>query len=102
MSNKMRIEGLRYPKAVKSPGGKRPRFVAPVRPRHLLWAVIAGGLWLGASRYGTPHLRFVYTYTGSKAHPHYRRCDYLGLHSRRVFPANGRCPLIVFFKAQES
>ncbi len=43
----------------------------------------------------TPHLRVSYTYTGSKSHPRYITCDYLGIYGQTTVFGN-RCPMIVF------
>jgi len=92
------VEGVTYPK--DGAATKRRRFVAPVRLRHLAWLPPLLALWLvDLPAWGTPHLRFSATYTGTPEHRLYRRCDYVGLHSRVVHPADGRCPLILFFPA---
>ncbi|MGQ0556013.1 MAG: hypothetical protein ACT4PN_08740 [Nitrospiraceae bacterium] len=44
----------------------------------------------------TPHLRVVYTYTGTYSHPRYRECEYLGIHGR-VHILGPNCPVIAFF-----
>lgn len=92
------IEGVTYPK--DGAATKRRRFVAPVRLRHLAWLPPLLALWLvDVPAWGTPHLRFSATYTGTAEHRFYRRCDYVGLHSRAVHPPDGRCPLVLFFPA---
>ena len=60
----------------------------------MLWAPVLAAAMLTGLVLGTPHLRLVYTYAGPDSAPYYRRCDYVGLHSQRVIPADGRCPLI--------
>ncbi len=44
----------------------------------------------------TPHIRVSYTYAGSKEHPRYITCDYLGIHGtvQKVF--GQECPLMTF------
>lgn len=74
--------------------GKVP-FVAPVRAINLLWLVIVLTVLWAADRYGTPHLRIEYTWSGSKANPTYHNCAYWGLHSFRIQPASGECPIVV-------
>lgn len=43
----------------------------------------------------TPHLRMMYTYTGTYSHPRYRECEYLGIHGR-VHILGPDCPFIAF------
>lgn len=43
----------------------------------------------------TPHLRIIYTYTGSYAHPIYRECHYIGIHGR-VLVDGPDCPIVTF------
>jgi len=70
-------------------------FVAPVRLSKLAWLPIAlGALWAGY-HYGTPHLRVVYVWSGTRAHPTYHECQYWGLHPFKVRPLYGECPIIV-------
>jgi len=71
-------------------------FVAPVRPRNLLWIAMLGGMWVALEVYGTPHLRVQYTWSGKTDRPYYHVCNYWGLSSFRVHPPNGECPLFVF------
>ncbi len=78
----------------------RPWFV---RVRSLVWIPVIGGVVLAAMTLGTPHLRYRYSYTAIGNDPAariYQRCDYLGLHSRRVIPAGGSCPVIVLLTAR--
>lgn len=92
------IEGVTYPKP--DAGKKRRRFIAPVRLRHLLWVPPLAALWLvDPLSWGTPHLRVSATYSGTAAHRFYRRCDYVGLHPRAVYPPDGRCPLVAVLSA---
>ena len=96
MTREMRVTGVRYP----TPGRDRKRrpsiSTTPVRLRSLLWlplaAAVIGGIW----HFGTPHLRFAYAYHERGAARFYERCDYVGLHSRRLVPDDGRCPLVTF------
>lgn len=97
-AGKPKIEGVTYPK----PDGEksRRRFVAPVRLHHLLWLPPLLALWLADPlSWGTPHLRVTATYAGTAEHRFYRRCDYVGLHSRTIHPPDGRCPPVAFFPA---
>lgn len=41
----------------------------------------------------TPHLRIIYTYTGSYSHPRYRECQYLGIHGR-ILVDGPDCPIV--------
>lgn len=69
--------------------------VWPVRPSKLVWVPIVAALWWVTQVYGTPHLRFQYTWSGHPDRPIFHVCDYVGLHSQRVHPRFGeRCPLI--------
>lgn len=43
----------------------------------------------------TPHLRIVYTYTGSYEKPRYRECQYLGIHGR-ILKNGPECPIVTF------
>lgn len=93
------IDGVTYPKP--KPETKRRRFVAPVRLRNLLWLPPLLALWLvDLPSLGTPHLRFSAIYFGSSDYRVYRRCDYVGLHPRAVYPPDGRCPLVALLPAQ--
>lgn len=74
-------------------------FVAPIRLRNLVWLPFVGSVWLATETYGTPHLRAAYSFTGSYSHPYYRRCDYWGLHSFRLIPQDGLCPVVVMARA---
>ena len=96
MSDKMRIEGISIPKA--DPQTAKSGRVSPVRPRHMIWLAVLGSLWFGVQLYGTPHLRFIYTYKEFSGHRFYLTCQYAGLHSQKIIPVHGRCPLFVFLK----
>lgn len=91
------ISGARRPPRRK-PERSGSRGVAWVRLRHMLWMPILAAAILTSLVRGTPHLRVVYTYSGPPSAPFYHRCDYVGLHSQSVIPADGRCPLIELLK----
>lgn len=100
-AGKPKIEGVTYPQTDRTTPHRR--FVAPVRLRHLAWLPPLLALWLADPlSWGTPHLRVTAAYTGSADHRVYRRCDYVGLHARSVYPPDGRCPLIAFFPADRT
>ncbi|SMC78022.1 type IV secretory system conjugative DNA transfer family protein [Rhizobium sp. RU36D] len=89
------IEGVRY--RVRR-ARKARRFVAPVRLRHLLWVPPVLALWtIGPLDVPLPHLRYAYEYTGPYSHPYYRRCTYVGPHSRTIIPERGECPVVLLF-----
>lgn len=67
-----------------------------LRPSKLLWASVIGAIWLSVLFLGTPHLRFRYIWTGNPDFPVYHSCDYVGLHSRRIAPVSGDCPLVMW------
>lgn len=101
MTAPIHVKGVRYPR----PRPARPRpadRVGLVRARSLLWLPALGALVAGGIVFGTPHLRFAYGYLETAAGPRYTRCDYLGLHSRRVIPLRGHCPLILLLRAPEN
>lgn len=101
MSDPIRVEpvGQRKTRRTKrSAAPKRPVFI---RLRSLLWLPVIGGLIWGIHAFGTPHLRFAYRYVGAEHSRDYTSCDYVGLHSRRVFPVDGHCPLFVFLRPIE-
>ena len=100
MSDEMRIEGISIPKV--HPQAAKSSRVSPVRPRHLIWLVVLGGLWLGVQFYGTPHLRFIYTYREFSGHRHYLACDYIGFYHQKIIPLHGKCPLFLFLKSRPS
>jgi len=96
-AGKPAIDGVAYPRPEPK---KKPRFVAPVRLRHLLWLPPLLALWsVDLQALGTPHLRLSATYAGTSEQRIYQRCDYVGLDPRSIFPADGRCPLVAFFSA---
>jgi hypothetical protein len=81
-------------------GNRKPR-VALVRPSKLLWlpltAITIGALLV----FGTPHLRFQYSYVPPAAtgtNRTYLSCDYIGWHTQRVIPTDGQCPMILFLR----
>ena len=107
MSEKIGVEITKRAKPghrLRRQQGSRP---ALVRPKSLLWLAVVGGLVWAAAEFGSPHLRFQYTYyatgapSGAEAGRRYVSCDYVGLHSRRVIPRNGRCPMFRLLKAPE-
>ncbi len=84
-------------KRTPKPARTRP-IVWPVRLRHLLWLPpVLALLLINPAAVPTPHLRVAGVYVGPSAAPYFRSCDYVGLHSRRMRPDDGRCPLIAFF-----
>jgi len=84
----------------KTDDRERMAFVMPIRPRNLVWIVILACLWGGAEFYGTPHLRIQYTWSGKDERPYYHLCDYWGLSSFRIVPADGVCPLFVLARTK--
>ncbi|NKE48642.1 hypothetical protein HB662_28000 [Roseomonas frigidaquae] len=80
----------------------RAPFVAPVRPRNLLWIAVLCAAAGALVNYGTPHLRVTYVYSGSYERPHYHRCFYWGVHPFEVAPQNGSCPILVLAHAREA
>ena len=93
----MRVEGVTYPadNRGKTNGASKTSLV---RTSQFIWLgmlITIGGMVL---MFGTPHLRFKYQYTGSRSHPDYLSCQYIGLHPVRLQPSNGKCPLIAMFK----
>lgn len=101
MSDKMRIEGLSYPDISNDEVKRKSGRTTPIRLRHLTWLVILTGLGIGAVLYGTPHLRYIYIYTNTYGQPYYLSCDYIGWHTQRVVPRDGRCPIIQLLKSQQ-
>ncbi len=101
MSDKMRIEGLSYPD--NSNGKSKPGTgsIVPIRFRHFTWLAVLAALGVGIFLYGTPHLRFSYTYTNAYGQPYYLICDYIGWNSQRFIPSDGRCPLIKLLKSPQ-
>lgn len=95
---KARLEEERAP----LPKNER-RIVAPVRGKHLLWVPpVLALFFIDPTSLATPHLRFAGVYSELHSARHYHSCDYLGLHSRRIVPPDGTCPLIAFFTAPAS
>lgn len=79
------------------------RIVALVRGKHLLWVPpVLALFFIDPASLSTPHLRFAGVYSELHSARHYHSCDYLGLHSRRIVPPDGKCPLIAFFTAPAS
>lgn len=97
---KIRVKNYVRSKRTVRAKPKRQPFVWPVHPKYLLWAAAFGVLVWIYQAYGTPHLRFKYSYSGHAQRPYYHTCDYIGLHSRRYTPRDGQCPLFKFFKAR--
>lgn len=79
-----------------------PTNVPLIRPRHLIWVLVVGVMGFVWLTYGTPHLRFAYSYTGSASAPFMQSCDYVGWDSRQVISLDGKCPLIKFLKERRS
>lgn len=77
--------------------GKR-RCVWFVRPAKMIWALVIGAAVASVWSHGTAHIRYEYVWSGPESHPFYHECYYFGLHSRRVFPRDGKCPLILFLR----
>jgi len=101
------VFSIRYPddgsrpllnkKRIPKPERQR-RCVWPVRWKHLLWLPPVLALFaLDPATVPTPHLRFAGVYSGTATAPYFLHCDYAGLHTRRVVPPDGHCPLIAFF-----
>lgn len=74
-------------------------FVMPVRLRNLIWVPVLTTIVAAALVFGTPHLRFKYIWNGDERHPVYFECDYVGLHSFTLTPADGKCPVITLAHA---
>ena len=92
------VSGFRRPRSNR-PAHRRAR-VAWVRASHMLWApIVLGGLLVGLL-VGTPHVLMTYTYSDGFFGRVYHSCDYLGQHSQRVIPNDGRCPIIRLLKAE--
>lgn len=103
MRHDIRVTGIRYPNHSIRRRKRRSVFVGPIRLRSLVWVLAVGSLVWGIHSYGTPHLRFAYTYHSLQPAPpfiegqrFYIRCDYIGWNSQRISPRDGRCPLIRF------
>lgn len=86
----------------RTPKSKTDRqFVWPVRLKHLLWLPpVLALLLIDPGILPTPHLRFAGAYSGTSADPYFHHCDYVGLHSRRVTPPDGHCPIVVFLTSR--
>ena len=101
MADKMRIEGLSYPDNSNSKSKSRTSGIVPIRLRHFIWLAILAGLVIWVVIFGTPHLRYTYTYTNVYGQPYYLSCSYIGWYSQRFIPRDGRCPLIKTFKSPQ-
>lgn len=101
MSDPIRVDGFKARKRMEFPKHNRPRFTSPIRIRSVLWLPALLGLLYGAQEEGTPHLRFQYKYEDRSTYRYFYFCDYVGLHSRRVIPHNGECPLFLMLKEPE-
>lgn len=99
MKNRAQIKGVDYPETVHGAIKFRPK-TPIVRPRQFVWLAALIGIVMGVAVFGTPHIRYIYRYTGSYENPYYLTCDYAGWHSQRFVPDDGRCPLFKFLKAQ--
>lgn len=109
---------LRYPVPGESPPGdialeappppassttSSPPSVPLVRACNLVGLGIVAGIIAIAIGFGTPHLRFEYTYVGTEARPTYLHCTYVGLNSvATIRPGDGRCPLVTLLRAREA
>lgn len=99
MTDKMRIEGLSYPDNSNDKARQSYKRPTAICLRHFIWLLVLGALVTWVSLFGTPHLRYIYTYTGTSEQPYYRSCYYVGWNSQQIFPYNGRCPLIKLLKS---
>jgi len=99
MSDKMHIEGLSYPDNSNNKSKSATGGIVPIRLRHFIWLAILAGLIIWMVIFGTPHLRYIYTYTNSYEQPYYLSCDYIGWNSQRFIPSDRRCPLIKLLKS---
>lgn len=100
MPDPFTLTPLKPTPAVSKGRPRRTPRVPLVRLSQLLWIPILSALWLAVEIYGTPHLRFHYTWSGNPDYKTFHECDYVGLHSQRVHPQGGECPLIRFFTGQ--
>ena len=101
MSGPIRIYGFSASRKKANPSSPRIKFTSPVRLRSMLWVPTLFGLAYGAHEQGTPHVLFQYTYVEFGSQRYYTVCDYIGLHSQRIYPKNGDCPPILFLKPRE-
>ena len=99
MSVNFRLEGLCYPDDSNGKSKSGTSGFAPFRIRHFIWLVVLAALGIGVALYGTPHLRYIYTYTNAYEQPYYLSCDYVGWSSQRIIPRGGRCPLFKLLKS---
>lgn len=106
MVHDFKIKGVDYPDAEKKTTRHKPFFSVPlIRPRYFLWLLGVSFIAIWIAFHGTVHLRF--SYVGKDLGSafgddrfYYTRCDYVGLHSQRVFPRNGKCPLFAWLKPE--
>lgn len=87
---------------VRPDPNSRPRFVAPIRFRNMIWIVVIGGIWAAAEVFGTPHLRASYAFAGRPSRPYFLSCSYWGLHPFEITEAHGVCPLFVMVRSASS
>jgi len=99
MPDNMRIEGLSYPDDSNGKSKSVTSDIVPIRLRHFIWMAVLAALGIGVALYGTPHLRYIYTYTNTYEQPYYVSCDYVGWNSQRIIPRGGHCPLITLLKS---
>lgn len=95
MRDDIYVSGVRYRRV----GGGVPFF----RGRSFLWLAFMGGLYWTYAQFGTPHLRYEYTYRKGIGHERiYQRCTYLGWEGfQRVAPREGHCSLFLMLKSPE-
>lgn len=96
MTDEIRVRGINYPRA--SHRAPKKTSVGLFRLRSFAWVLVIGALVWGVMIYGTPHLRFAYTYRPIGEARFYTRCDYIGWNSQRIAPRDGRCPLFLFLR----
>jgi len=77
---------------------EHPPRIAPIRPSKLLWALVVVAALAFVLSEGWPHLLWNFTYRGDWDHRTYTRCLYVGHHTQTVFPTDGLCPYVRFFK----
>ncbi len=72
-----------------------------IHPKHMIWLLLMvaffGFFWMK----GTPHMLFTYRYQGPDAYRYYIWCNYIGWHSRRIWPDDGKCPVIRLLHAKK-
>lgn len=72
MTDHIHIDDIDYPEPEEAKPEKRLFSVTPIRLRHLVWLVGFGGLVGGVLIFGSPHLKFTYSYTKHGDQYHYR------------------------------